>query len=335
MTDTSTVENGDLQMSAISVVIIVRDAVKTLADTLASLNAFQEVIVYDNGSTDGSVAIAQQFENVTLVKGQFLGYGETKNYAASFASHNLILSLDADEVLTPELVQEIAQLQAQWQPHWVGSVPRLNFFLGKPIWFGDWRNDRVLRLYDRRHHQFCHRSVHESLSVNREMTVVKRLRHRLFHHTVETLSQSLQKMDRYSELYAQEKMALGEQGLHPWLCFLKAQFAFFRCYLLRGGCLDGWRGLLLAYGVSVGVFYKYVKVRVAHQIGAMQLSGAAVGLSHSLSEHSLKEALNEVTTVDSPINDALMIHQRSNPPLTAALVAQVKPERASQKIGTP
>lgn len=249
-------------LNSISAVMITKDAEATLEMTLISLANFAEIIVYDNGSTDRTLDIAREFDNVRLVQGEFIGFGATKNLAGTYATNDLLFSLDADEAPCAELLDEIEVLQSKWQGAWIGTVNRLNYFLAKPVHFGDWRNDWVARIYDRREHQFSDRAVHESLNSRHGFTVTKPLSHRLHHQTIHRLSQTLQKMDRYTELNALDAFAQGRKGSHPIICLLKGKFAFLRCYILRLGFLDGWRGFIIAYGVGLATFYKHVKVFV-------------------------------------------------------------------------
>ncbi|MBT8132508.1 MAG: glycosyltransferase, partial [Gammaproteobacteria bacterium] len=119
-------------LDQISVVIITRNAAATLADTLESTSSFSEVLVYDNGSEDATLQIAKTHENVSLHQGQFTGFGPTKNHAVSLARHDWVLSLDADEVLSTELIDFLGQ----WVPgssNSVGVIRRDNYLMGKLV----------------------------------------------------------------------------------------------------------------------------------------------------------------------------------------------------------
>ncbi|MDQ1243827.1 MAG: hypothetical protein QG565_167, partial [Campylobacterota bacterium] len=95
----------------ISCVIIVKNGASTIDATLASLTSFQDVLLYDNGSTDATLEIAKKYSNVTLFQGEFLGFGETKNLACSFAKNDWVLSLDADEVLSDEFIKNLTSIE--------------------------------------------------------------------------------------------------------------------------------------------------------------------------------------------------------------------------------
>jgi len=124
-------------LDQISVVIITRNAAATLSDTLASTSGFDEVLVYDNGSDDATLQIAEAHDNVSLRQGEFMGFGPTKNYAVSLARHDWVLSLDADEEISPELKRHLQQ----WVPastNSVGIIRRDNYMMGKLVDKGGW-----------------------------------------------------------------------------------------------------------------------------------------------------------------------------------------------------
>jgi glycosyltransferase involved in cell wall biosynthesis len=127
-------------LDQISVVIITRDAAATFADTLKSTRGFGEVVVYDNGSNDATIEIAQAHENVSLHQGNFMGFGPTKNHAVSLAKNDWVLSLDADEAISSEL----RQFLERWVPessHCVGLIRRDNYLMGKLVDKGGWGAD--------------------------------------------------------------------------------------------------------------------------------------------------------------------------------------------------
>lgn len=135
-------------LDQISVVIITRNAAATLADTLESTRRFSEVLVYDNGSDDATRQIARAYENVALREGEFMGFGPTKNHAVSLARHDWVLSLDADEVVSPELTGFLEQ----WRPgsdSAVGVIRRDNYLMGKLVDKGGWGSDWLVRLFNR------------------------------------------------------------------------------------------------------------------------------------------------------------------------------------------
>ena len=241
-------------LDQISVVIITRNAAATLSDTLQSTERFSEVLVYDNGSDDATKQIALAHENVSLREGEFMGFGPTKNHAVSLARHDWVLSLDADEVISPELIEFLQT----WKPgsdNTVGVIRRDNYFMGKLVDKGGWGSDWLLRLFNRNKHGFNDNAVHESVPVTANSETVN-IPCPIQHNAVQNIGQFLIKIDRYSEIRRQTK----SKTFHPLVIVLRSLFAFVRSYILKGGFLAGWRGLVIAWSNSNGVFFKYMKV---------------------------------------------------------------------------
>ena len=251
-------------INGISVVIITRNAAATLATTLAALSDFEEVVIYDNDSDDETHTIAARFSNVRLHIGHFDGFGTTKNRAVAQATHNWILSLDADEHPSAELLDTLSRWHSQNgdQQHAVGMILRENYLLGKKVVYGGWGKDYLVRLFNRKHHQFNHNPVHESVALNND-SKSHTLKGVIVHNAVSDIGQFLVKINRYSSLRAQSMADKGKR-LHPILIVLKTKFAFFRSYFLQLGLLAGWRGLLIAYCAATGVFFKYLKAYSLH-----------------------------------------------------------------------
>jgi len=231
----------------ISAVMIAKDAEAHLEKSLKSLKDFKEVILYDTGSQDQTLKIAQKFPNVAIHQGPFVGFGPTKNKAASLASNDWILSIDSDEVVTSQLLDSLKTLTLQ--PTKVYAIRRQNLFLGRPIRHGNWGNDWVKRLYNRSCTRFSDVQVHESLIA----TEVEKIPGHLIHYAVDEVQDFLLKAARYSKLQRQKPKAL-----HPALAFWRGIWAFFRSYILKGGFLDGGAGLVIAVGEFNGVFFKYI-----------------------------------------------------------------------------
>jgi len=242
----------------ISIVIITKNAEQTLSQTLQSLKTFKEVVIYDNGSTDLTLEIAKSFSNVTLYEGDFLGFGLTKNHAVSLASNNWVLSLDADESLSDEMIEHVATITLG--PKLVGEIQRDNYFLGKKMKVAGWGSDYIVRLFNRTEFSFSDRKVHEKVEINDSADIV-RLKGIILHDALNKLSQTLDKANLYSELYSEQQ----EITYSPWVILLKSSYSFFRTYILQRGFMAGWRGLTLAFANAVGVFYKYMKVYARQQ----------------------------------------------------------------------
>ncbi len=241
--------------AGVSVVIITRNAAATLQNTLDAVQCFENVVIYDNGSSDDTLRIAASYPNVSLHQGDFLGFGPTKNHAVSLAKHDWILSLDADEAPSSELIASISAWVNGASPSDLGEILRENWMMGRPVHYSGWGNDWLIRLFDRRGHNFNNAMVHEAISVS-SLSRVQRLSGTIKHTAVTDLSQFLEKINRYSTIRA-ESGKLKRYSVPVIFC--KALFAFLRTYLFQHGWRDGWRGLVIAVSNANGVFWKYMK----------------------------------------------------------------------------
>jgi glycosyltransferase involved in cell wall biosynthesis len=241
-------------LSRIAAVLMVRDAEATLAATLDSLRNFGEVVVYDNGSTDGTIKIAEAYPNVKIHTGGFLGFGPTRNHAASLAKHDWVFSVDADEVVDAALAASMGSLTLD-NSGTVYAVARHNYLLGKRVRFSGWGSQWLTRLYHRGTHKFTDAVVHEKVQLMPGELPVK-LAGALEHTAMRDAGDFLVKMHRYTMLKAGEST----RTYPPAVILLKTLWAFIRCYFLRLGLLDGWRGLLISVSEANGVFYKYMVI---------------------------------------------------------------------------
>jgi (heptosyl)LPS beta-1,4-glucosyltransferase len=242
-------------MPPLSVTIITRNEAAHIAAALASVAWADERIVVDSGSTDDTVRIARA-HGARVETRPWEGYSAQKNYAASLATHDWILSLDADERVSDPLRDEIRQVLEDPSPRRGYRIPRVAFYLGKWIRSTDWWPDWQLRLYDRREGQWTRVHVHESVRVNGP---VGHLRGELQHYPYRTVADHLETIDRYTTIAARELYENGRRAgfsriaVHPAL-------AFTRNYLLRGGFRQGTAGLIVSLLNSYYVLLKFVKL---------------------------------------------------------------------------
>jgi len=236
----------------ISAVIIAKNAQQTIEETLRSLQQFSEVILYLNDSTDDTGTIARSHPNVTIVEGAFEGFGPTKNRAASFAKNDWVLSLDSDEVILPELLEEIKGLRLENAKE-VFVLKRDNYFLERHVRYSGWGKDYLVRIYNRSYHHFNAKMVHEKIEPE-EDAVTTTLKNSFKHNAVQDINQFLYKVIKYSDLAAKDKKTCSFL-----IVLAKANFAFFKTYLLQLGFLDGWRGVVIAVSNFNGKFFRYTK----------------------------------------------------------------------------
>jgi glycosyltransferase involved in cell wall biosynthesis len=251
-------------LTKLSVTIITLNEAANIDACLASAAWADEILVVDSGSTDETVARARA-RGARVLTREWPGYAAQKNWAAGEASADWILSIDADERVTPELAAEIRAALAA--PAAAGfRMPRVTWHLGRWIRTTDWYPDYQLRLYDRRRAQWQPHRVHESVRTDGAVLTLTR---ELQHFAYRDLSHHHVTMDRYTTLAAEEMFDRGRRAgvfdlaIHPPLAFL-------RNYVLRRGLLDGSIGFIVSAMNAYYVFLKYAKLR------ALSLGASAV-----------------------------------------------------------
>ena len=242
-------------MPAISVTLITFNEAGHLAAAIDSVSWADEIVVVDSGSADGTVDMARARASRVEVR-DWPGYAAQKNYAASLATHDWVLSLDADERVTPELAASLQAWRRAEPSHAAYRIPRVSWYLGRWLRSTDWYPDWQMRLYDRRVATWQTRRVHESVLAR---GTVGQLTGELQHFPYDSVSDHLQRIDRYTSLAA---LDLRERGLRASGAglVLHPPAAFFRNYLLRGGFRDGRAGLAVSLLNATYVLLKHVKL---------------------------------------------------------------------------
>ncbi|WP_373073784.1 glycosyltransferase family 2 protein [Sulfurimonas sp.] len=242
----------------ISVAIIAKNAEKTIGDTLESLKSFDDVVVYDNGSTDNTKSICESYANVNHVDGEFSGFGPTKNKAASFCKNDWILSLDADEVLTKEFIDELKAVELDESK--VYTINRVNYYKDQKI-AHCWANDIIVRVYNKNKTAFNDLHVHEKV-ISDGFKVID-LKSEVNHFPYSTITDFIIKLDRYSTIFAEDNV--GRKSSSPLKAILNAKFSFLKTYFIKRGFLDGYAGLVIAFSHMATNFYKYIKLYEANK----------------------------------------------------------------------
>lgn len=226
----------------ISAVIITRDAAARIGQVLEALDMCDERLVLDSGSTDGTVKLAQA-AGARVVHQPFLGYGPQKRRAVDLASHDWILSLDADEVLDDEAQKAILRLDLS-DPAACWSIRRRTFVGRREVRHGAWRDERVLRLFNRTIAGFKAIPVHEEVESPRPPRLLAgSILHYSFTDCRDVLSRSL----RYAPLKAGMLRERRERS-GAWVLPVRGLAAFVKSYLLRSGWRDGGVGFVVALG---------------------------------------------------------------------------------------
>lgn len=240
----------------VSAVVIAKNEERRIAPCLESLSWTDEIVVVDSGSTDGTVDVARRFtDKVRSVS--WKGFGPQKQAAVDLASHDIVLNVDCDERVTPELAEEIRSILSAESMRAGYSVPRRTFLGGKEIRHGGWYPDRTVRLFDRTRARFSDDLVHERVVVSGE---VGECRGHLLHYSFDGFSDLLEKLNRYGDLSALQmrdrgrRCGIGDVTLRPLAAFL-------RTYVLRLGFLDGFEGLVVSAATALLTFSKYAKLR--------------------------------------------------------------------------
>jgi len=249
----------------LSVAIITLNEEKNIRRTLASVQFADEIIVVDSGSTDRTIEIARSLK-ANVLSEPWRGFAVQKNFAIEQCKGTWVLSLDADEELTPELQTEIQTLLHNTPRADAYMLRRRNLFLNRWVRYGGYYPDPKLRLF-RRHAanfappaRFTERPVHETVSVDGH---IETLRNDLIHHAYPTIESYIEHMDRYSTLGAEVVLAKGQTS-HSLIGFvyrilLVPTFTFIWNYIFRLGVLDGREGFLLHLYHSAYTSWKYAK----------------------------------------------------------------------------
>lgn len=252
----------------LSVTIVAKNEERTIGDVLAAVaDIADEIVFLDSGSTDRTAEIAKTFA-VKFYSQDWLGYAEQKNKAIELASGEWILSLDADEVLTPALAAEIRDLMRRGVPEDVTGfkIPRVLYIGDKAVRGGGFYPDAQLRLIRKGKGRFQPRVVHESIKVEGK---VRQLKHDMLHYAYRDVEQFAQTMDHYARLSARHyfehentfwRRSRLNQVLNP-------AWTFFYRQVVRGGFLQGavcWR-LNVIYGGYVRKKVKYLRELINEQ----------------------------------------------------------------------
>jgi glycosyltransferase involved in cell wall biosynthesis len=240
----------------ISVTIISCNEEQRIGRAIESVRWADEVVVVDSGSTDRTVEVAKNL-GARVIERPWPGYGQQKNFAQSEAKHDWILSLDADEVVSPELAREI-QDEVAWASAANRDVrgfrlPRKTWYLGRWILHGGWYPNYLVRLADRRFAKWTEPHVHEALEVRGQM---KDLQNPLLHYTFRNIREQILTNLRYSRFGYEDLRASG-RGASLVKLLLKPIGKFIETYLLKRGFLDGMPGFIISVNAAHSIFMKY------------------------------------------------------------------------------
>lgn len=238
----------------LSIVIITKNESAHIGQCLESVKWADEIIVLDSGSDDDTVNQCLQYTD-KVYQTDWPGFGIQKQRAVNKAQGQWVMSIDADEMITPDLKLEIVEATRQTEFN-AYKIPRLSNFCGQQIHHSGWWPDYTVRLFRRHFGQFTNDPVHETVTVEGK---VGRLKNPLLHDTYTDLEEMLDKMNNYSSLSAGMLYQAGRRS-SLGKAVLRAFWAFFRTYIIRAGFLDRRYGLMLAISNAENTYYKYLKL---------------------------------------------------------------------------
>ena len=252
-------------MQKLSVVIVCKNEADIIGRTLQSLQGLtDDIVLYDNGSSDTTMEIAKQF-NVQLYQGSWEGYGKTKRTAISLAKYDWILNLDADEIPDEELKRSLQTVELT-NKKTVYEVAFKNFLGSKYLRYGEWGNDKHIRLFNRKEVNWDDAPVHEKLIMPDDIKK-KKLDGYILHQTVKDMQDYIQKTKRYATLNAEKYYLQGKKA--SWvMLFIAPAFAFVKYYIFKFGFLDGQAGYICAKMTAWYTFLKYKRLKeLTKQVG--------------------------------------------------------------------
>jgi len=240
---------------SLSVIIITKNEERNIRICLESVAWADEVIVVDSGSMDNTIAICKELGAKVHVA-DWPGFGPQKNRALYLATGDWVLSLDADEWVSPELRAEIDTTIKKPGPYVAFRMPRLSSYCGRFMLHGGWWPDLIVLLFRRGSARFSEARVHERLEVE---GMIGHLSAHLLHESFRDPVEVLEKINHYSSEGAR---MLAERGRRASLgtAIAHGLWAFIRTYILKCGFLDGREGFAMAVSTAEASYYRYLKL---------------------------------------------------------------------------
>ena len=250
--------NNNIPSVELSVSLIASNEEKNIGRCLDSVRSIaDEIVVVHNDCSDKTVEIAESY-GAKCFEQKWQGYKDQKNISLEKATKPWVLCLDADEVVSPELLSSIKEFINQGHEQGVDGYAfnRLSFFLGKWIRHGDWYPDRKLRLVRNGEAKWTGAQVHEKLEAN---GVVKRMRGDLLHYSYPSMNSFIEKTISFSDLYLQCQLETKRRWNLPNVVF-RPIWRFARAYFIRLGFLDGFPGFFIAASTAFSTFFKHSRL---------------------------------------------------------------------------
>jgi len=243
-------------MTPLTLVVITRDAESDLARCLDSVPFATDKVVLDSGSTDGTQTVAERCKARFFVE-EWRGFGAQKKRATELANTDWVLSLDADEALSPDAQMELKKLLSgqDLERFDAYAFPRLSYHMGRWIRHGGWYPDWQIRLYHRKRANWSTAKLHEKVQSEK----VGKLTEPILHWVFKNLADQVNTNNRYSTLGADELKAKGKR-FSLVLMVIKAKVKFLETYIWKRGFLDGLPGFVIAVGAAYSIFLRWAKL---------------------------------------------------------------------------
>jgi glycosyltransferase involved in cell wall biosynthesis len=241
-------------MTKITAIIPTLNEEERIQNSLKSAEFADEVIVIDSYSTDKTVEIVKQ-SNAILLQRKFDDFSSQKNYAIDHASNDWIIWIDADEVLTTELQDEIKKAIHHPEDNVGFYVYRIFFFKGKRMRYTGTQNDRLIRVFNRKYCKY-EGKVHEKIKAEGKLGV---LENRILHYSYISFDRYIIKLNQHSALKAEELFETG-MLITPFHVIIKPIARFIKHYFIKLGFLDGFYGFVISFALSYGVLVRYIKL---------------------------------------------------------------------------
>ena len=239
----------------ISIFIITYNEAHIISKCLEKLKTFDEIIVVDSGSTDATVSICESF-GAKVISHEFENFGLQKQFALEQTTHNWVLSLDADEVLTDALISELNNIKHQENVN-AYTIPRTHVFLNKVFKYGAESKRPIVRLFDKNFGKFTPNKVHETIEIN---GTIGKLHQEILHYTVFDINTAIQKQIKYAMLSG-ELLNEKNKKSNIFKIIIKFPFDFFRYYILQRNFLNGYAGFTWSMFAAFSNYLKYAKLK--------------------------------------------------------------------------
>lgn len=259
----NTQTKGQFPRTKISVAIITKNEAHNLSRLIKSCARFDEVFVLDSNSTDGTCDIARSL-GATVQIATWKGFGAQKQFAVTHCSNDWVLSLDADEELTPQLSKTIGELPLEDSAE-AFELKRVNYFLGNRVRFSGWQDDFVIRLFHRGKAYYSDRLVHEKVVGFEKKT--RLTRGHLNHYSYQSKEDVDRKVELYSDLGAKELLKKRKKCFGWMHTSIKTIFSLLRTLILKLGLLDGktgWQISIMNARVTYRKCKKFDQLLVGH-----------------------------------------------------------------------